>query len=45
MTVGSRWKIWLPPELAYGPRPPSPDIPPNALLEFEVELLEIATDG
>lgn len=45
MTVGSRWKIWLPPELAYGPRPPSPDIPPNALLEFEVELIEIASDG
>ena len=41
MTTGDRWKIWLPPELAYGARPPSPDIPPNALLEFEVELLAV----
>ena len=39
MQVGDRWRLWLPPELAYGSRPPSPDIPPNALLEFEVELL------
>ncbi|MEE4298561.1 MAG: FKBP-type peptidyl-prolyl cis-trans isomerase [Pseudomonadales bacterium] len=41
MATGERWKIWLPPELAYGARPPSPDIPPNALLEFEVELIEV----
>lgn len=41
MKTGERWKIWLPPELAYGARPPSADIPPNALLEFEVELLAV----
>ncbi len=41
MKTGERWKIWLPPELAYGARPPSPEIPPNALLEFEVELLAV----
>lgn len=41
MEVGDSFQIWLPPELAYGPRPPSPAIPPNALLVFEVELLEV----
>ena len=45
MRVGDRYRIWLPPELAYGARPPSADIPPNALLEFEVELLDVNPDA
>ena len=41
MKVGDRLRIWLPPELAYGDRGAGSDIPPNAALVFEVELLEI----
>lgn len=40
MKVGSKFKLWIPPELAYGPAP-RPGIPANSVLAFEVELLEI----
>lgn len=41
MPVGSKWQIVLPPELAYGEHGAGPDIGPNAVLRFEVELLDI----
>lgn len=42
MPVGSKWKIYLPTELAYGVRPmPGSAIKPNMALIFEIELLEI----
>jgi len=41
MKTGAHWKVFIPPELAYGENPTSPNIPPNALLIFEIELLEI----
>jgi FKBP-type peptidyl-prolyl cis-trans isomerase len=41
MPVGSKWKIYLPSNIAYGDRAPGGDIGPNAALIFEVELLEI----
>jgi len=41
MPVGSKYTLWIPAELAYGMQPPSPTIPQNAMLVFEVELLEI----
>jgi FKBP-type peptidyl-prolyl cis-trans isomerase FkpA/FKBP-type peptidyl-prolyl cis-trans isomerase FklB len=40
MKVGSKYKLFIPPELAYGPAG-RPGIPPNSALVFEVELLEI----
>jgi FKBP-type peptidyl-prolyl cis-trans isomerase FklB len=41
MKAGSKWMIFLPPELAYGPRGAGPVIGPEATLIFEVELLSI----
>ena len=41
MPVGSKWQIFIPSELAYGPRGAGRDIGPNACLVFEVELLSI----
>jgi len=41
MKVGSKWQLFVPSELAYGPNGAGPDIGPNATLLFEVELLEI----
>jgi len=41
MPVGSKWQLFIPTELAYGMQSPSEDIPPNATLIFEVELLSI----
>lgn len=41
MPVGSKWKLFIPADLAYGDRSPSPDIAPGDMLIFEVELLSI----
>lgn len=41
MNVGDKWKVTIPSELAYGARSPSPVIPPNSVLVFELELLGI----
>lgn len=41
MSVGSKYRFYIPQELAYGMRSPSPAIPPGSMLIFEVELLEI----
>lgn len=40
MPVGSKYTFWIPAELAYGEAGGGP-IPPNAMLTFEVELLDI----
>lgn len=41
MTVGSKWKLYIPSELAYGDNPPPGVILPGSTLIFEVELLGI----
>jgi FKBP-type peptidyl-prolyl cis-trans isomerases 1 len=41
MPVGSKWRLFLPPELAYGPQQAGELIEPNSTLVFDVELLDI----
>ncbi len=41
MPVGSKWRIWLPSDLAYGDHGAGDAIPPGATLKFDIELLGI----
>ena len=41
MSVGDKWRLYIHPDMAYGEASPTPAIPPNSALIFEVELLEI----
>lgn len=41
MKVGDKWRLYIPPGMAYGEASPTPAIPPNSALIFDVELLEI----
>jgi len=41
MPTGSKWKVVIPPELAYGERGTGSAIGPNETLIFEIELIEI----
>jgi FKBP-type peptidyl-prolyl cis-trans isomerase FklB len=41
MNAGSKWRLFIPSNLAYGEQGSSGAIPPNSALIFEVELLEI----
>lgn len=45
MKVGSRWKVWIPAELAYGLRGAGNKIGPNEMLTFDIELVGIREDG
>lgn len=50
MSIGAKWKLFIPSELAYGSERRSPEISPNSVLIFELELVEIkdapaATEG
>lgn len=42
MKVGSKWQLFIPPDLAYGEFGRM-NIPPSAVLLFEMELLEVRT--
>ncbi|MBC8592896.1 FKBP-type peptidyl-prolyl cis-trans isomerase [Oscillospiraceae bacterium N12] len=41
MPEGSKWKLYIPSELAYGAQGAGEMIPPHSTLVFEVELLEV----
>lgn len=41
MSVGDKWRLFIPAGMAYGDASPTPAIPPNSALIFDVELLEI----
>jgi FKBP-type peptidyl-prolyl cis-trans isomerase FklB len=41
MPIGSKWQLFIPPDLAYGQRGAGGDIGPGATLIFEVELVSI----
>lgn len=42
MPVGSRYRFWIPSQLAYGAKGSLPSIPPNSTLVFDVELLGLS---
>jgi FKBP-type peptidyl-prolyl cis-trans isomerase FklB len=41
MPVGSKWRLFVPSDLAYGDQQMGPDIKPGSTLIFDVELLDI----
>lgn len=41
MQVGEKFRLYVPSELAYGPESPSPVIPANSVLVFDLELVGI----
>lgn len=41
MKAGSKWRLYIPSELAYGPNGAGGAIGPNATLIFDVELLQV----
>lgn len=42
MAVGSKWRFFIPPQLAYGERQTGSHIGPNSTLIFDVELLDVS---
>ncbi len=41
MPIGSKWKLFIPADLAYGDRGAGADIKPGSTLVFDVELIDI----
>lgn len=41
MKAGSKWQVFVPSDLAYGPNGMPPRIPPNSVLVFDVELVSV----
>jgi FKBP-type peptidyl-prolyl cis-trans isomerase len=45
MPVGSKWELFIPPDLAFGKRgAPSMNVPPNATVQYELELVAVKKD-
>ena len=42
MSVGSRYKFWVPADLAWGRKGTGNKIPPNAVLHFDIRLVSIS---
>jgi len=45
MKEGAKWELYIPPDLGYGTRRAGPLVPPNSVLIFDVELLEVQAPG
>jgi len=45
MKQGDKWELYCPAELAYGPRGAGNEIPPHAVLVFQMELVEVGSGG
>jgi FKBP-type peptidyl-prolyl cis-trans isomerase FklB len=45
MPVGSKWQLFIPPQLAYGENGAGQFIPPNSTVIYELELLSIKEPG
>jgi FKBP-type peptidyl-prolyl cis-trans isomerase len=43
MPAGSKWKLFVPSDLAYGPRGSGKMIPGNSTLIFDIELIDVLT--
>jgi FKBP-type peptidyl-prolyl cis-trans isomerase FklB len=41
MPVGSKWQLFIPSDLAFGDRSPYPTVAPNAVLVYEIEIINI----
>jgi hypothetical protein len=41
MQAGGKMQLWMHPDLGYGPQPRHINVPPNSLLVYELELLEV----
>lgn len=45
MKPGAKWKIFVPPQLAYGPQGAGQVIEPNSALIFEIELVKVKSNN
>ena len=41
MVPGDEWLLWAPPALAYGAEGKPPEVPPNSVLHFRIELVRV----